>query len=173
MRELQGYSVIAAILACSLSLVSCSGENGRYTEAVAPIEIRLQRVSADTDAVAASCKGAVKAEDVARVEEIQDRLSKLGFDFTSLMAPPDFAGRHTGMAKGIASEATGLSALKGFCGRALQMAVPVVTDAGSAQPDRQALQKGMDGQWKYFEDNHAFFKAHLKIFSNAIQGGRK
>lgn len=173
MPGMKDFIASAVVLALALVCGSCSTENGRYVDAVLPIEGRLQQVTSETDALAASCRDRVQNGDLARAEALQDRLTKIGFDFTSLMAPPDFAGRHSGMAKGIASEATGLSALKGYCGRALQLAAAGSADAGTGPEDRPAVQKAMEGQWKYFEDNHAFFKAHLKIFSNAIKGIRK
>jgi hypothetical protein len=135
----------------------------------------MEQVAAETDAVAGACRAGGAAGVMGRLDALQGDMEKIGFEFRSVMPPPEHAARHAAMARGVASEATGLSALRGYCERAgkIPSGRP---QAGEAEKEGEGpgkdLQKDMEGQWKYFTDNHQFFKAHLRIFSAAAREGK-
>ena len=201
--------VAAAVAAVVTSMTSCENEKKKYLADASPFVAQIDQVAAEMEAIAGL------AQDVAKVQEAEQRLNALDerlknviTGFTSLMAPVDFSYYHGNLVKALASEATGISALKGYFGRNVNASVLAarvgelktreaalaaeIKDARSGAPgaekkkldhqrakdelDRLTRQQimlvnEMDGQMKYYRDNHRFFKGHLRVYREAVIKG--
>jgi outer membrane murein-binding lipoprotein Lpp len=200
-----GAAVIAA--AAAAALASCEGEKKKYLDAAAPLAAQMDRLAADVEAVAATATEPGKGHEAdGRLAGIEGTIKKLTTDFTSIFAPADHAHHHANMVKALASEATGVSALRGYFSRGLSEGVlrariedlgereaalsAGIKDSGKESPgiekkklehqrvkadlekldrEQRLLKNEMDGQLKYYQDNHKFFKAHLRVYKENLK----
>lgn len=197
----------ALVLAILFAVAGCESEKKRYLAVSAPIIAQMDQVAAEMEAIAAL------AQDVPRVQEaegrlkvLDERIRKITTDFTSIFAPMELEYYHANLVKALASEATGLSAIRGYIQRSVnagQLAARVTeltkreaalaADLKDARPkqegverkklehqrakdeleklkaQQQTLKGEMDGQMKYLQDNHRFFKGHLRVYKEKMK----
>ncbi|MBI5526147.1 MAG: hypothetical protein HY897_07410 [Deltaproteobacteria bacterium] len=200
-----GAAAIAA--AAAATLVSCEGEKKKYLDAVLPLAAQMDKLAADVEAVAAVAPDPGRGHEAdGRLAGIEGTIKKLNTEFTSILAPVDCAYDHANMVKALASEATGVSALRGYFGRSVAEGVlrariedlrereaalsDGIKGSGKESPgiekrklehqrvkgdlekigkEQRLLKSEMDGQFKYYQDNHRFFKAHLRVYKENLK----
>lgn len=207
-HPLRGLATVmsATVLAAAAVAAGCTNEKEKYLAEVAPQVAQMDQIAAEMEAIAAIAIELTKVPEAeARLGALDERLRKVTVAFSSLMAPNDFAYVHANLVKALASEATGLSALRGFVGRTVNASLlnarleelkkrEVALDAElrGAKPGAPGLEKKkldqlrardeleklgrqhlavkneMDGQMKYYVDNHRFYKGHLRVYREAV-----
>ena len=207
LRRLAAALCATALTAAVVAAVAgCTDEKKRYLAEVAPLVAQMEQVAADMEAIAAIAIELTKVPEAEqRIGALDERLRKLTVAFSSLMAPNDFSYFHANLVKALASEATGISALRGFVGRTVNASLltarleelrkrEAAIDGGirDAKPNApgfekkkldqlrakdeleklgkqyQVLKNEMDGQMKYYADNHRFYKGHLRVYREAV-----
>lgn len=119
-HPLRGLAAVmgAASLAAAVAVTGCTDEKQKYLAEVAPQVAQMDQVVVEMEAIAAMAVELTKVPEAEqRLGALDERLKKLTVAFSSLMAPNDFSYFHANLVKALASEATGLSALRGFVGR--------------------------------------------------------
>ena len=205
-HRLRGLAAVMGAAALAAAVVGCTNEKEKYLAEVVPQVAQMDQVTAEMEAIAAIAMEMAKVPEAEqRLAALDERLKKLTVAFSSLMAPNDFSYLHANLVKALASEATGISALKGFVGRTVNASLlnarleelrkraaaldGEIRDAKPGAPglekkkldqlrakdeleklgkQSQALKNEMDGQMKYYMDNHRFYKGHLRVYREAV-----
>ena len=205
-HRLRGLAAVMGAAALAAAVVGCTNEKEKYLAEVVPQVAQMDQVTAEMEAIAAIAMEMAKVPEAEqRLAALDERLKKLTVAFSSLMAPNDFSYLHANLVKALASEATGISALKGFVGRTVnasllnarleelrKRAAALDGELRDAKPNTpglekkkldqlrvkdeleklgkqsQALKNEMDGQMKYYVDNHRFYKGHLRVYREAV-----
>jgi hypothetical protein len=111
---------LCAVVLLAPALSGCVSEKKRYIEEVRPMVARFEQVAVETDSIAAAVPdpaGLAGAE--AKLAALEERLRKLNVEFTSILPPNEISFSQGNMVKAIASEMTGISALRGFVARSV------------------------------------------------------
>jgi len=202
--------VAALAAAAAVALEGCEDEKKKYLAEAAGFVTQMDQAAAEMEAIAALAQDVTKVQEAElRLGALDERLRKINTGFTSLMAPDDFSYFHANLVKAIASEATGISALRGCFDRTVNASLlkaridelgrreaDLSGELKDAAPGAPGLEKRklehqrardeldklvkqqvtinneMGGQMKYYQDNHRFFKGHLRVYREAVIKGR-
>ncbi|MFA6034179.1 MAG: hypothetical protein WC889_14870 [Myxococcota bacterium] len=178
-------ALMAAVMAAAIAfaIAGCTSENTKYLQTVSPIAAKMEKVAAEATALATEVRAKNEAADaVSRVDALEKNVQAINMELTNIMAPPDYVSIHAAMVKGMASELTGLSTLRGYSARvslamALRAKIDGLATGGEAaaaeklkvEAQLEGVRKEMVGQWSYWSENHTFFTDTLRGYLASLK----